>query len=82
MSYLSIFVEMHGRRCLVIGGGSVAERKIAGLLDAGAVVTVISPEASETIACWSSDRKIRLLARPYRPGDVSGSQLVFADGRP
>ena len=77
MSYFPIFVEMTGRRCLVIGGGAVAERKIASLLEAGAVVMVISPDVTETIARWSREQRITLTARCYRPGDLTGFQLAF-----
>ena len=77
MSYFPIFVEMKRRRCLVIGGGAVAERKIAGLLEAGASVTVISPDITETIARWSKSKLIRLIARRYRPGDLAAYELVF-----
>ena len=55
MSFFPIYLEMTGRRCLVIGGGAVAERKIANLLEAGAEVTVISPDASENVARWSKE---------------------------
>lgn len=77
MSYFPIFIEMKGRRCLVIGGGSVAERKIAGLLEAGASVAVISPDVTETIARWSKNKLIQLTARRYQPGDLAGHALVF-----
>jgi len=77
MSYFPIFVEMTGRRCLVIGGGAVAERKIAALLEAGTMVVVISPEISETIARWSKEQRITFTARHYRPGDLIGFQLAF-----
>ena len=77
MSYFPIFVEMKRRRCLVIGGGAVAERKIAGLLEAGASVTVISPDITGTIARWSKSKLIRLIARRYRPGDLAAYELVF-----
>ncbi|HEY7221459.1 MAG TPA: NAD(P)-dependent oxidoreductase, partial [Candidatus Binatia bacterium] len=39
MSYFPIYLDMRMRRCLVIGGGAVAERKIAALLEAGADIT-------------------------------------------
>ena len=47
--YYPIFVELSGRRVLVVGGGTVAARKIEGLLEAGALVTVVSPEAEPQI---------------------------------
>jgi len=77
MSYFPIFLEMTGRRCLVIGGGVVAERKIAGLLEGGAEVTVISPKVTETISHWSKNNSIQLTARCYQHGDLSGHELVF-----
>jgi siroheme synthase-like protein len=77
MSYYPIVLEMTGRRCLVIGGGVVAERKIAGLLGVGAEVTVISPKVTEAISHWSKNNSIQLEGRCYRIGDLAGYQLVF-----
>lgn len=77
MSYLPIYLEMKGRRCVVIGGGVVAERKIASLLEAGADVTVISPDASETIVRWSKNKSIHFIARRYQPGDLADTELAF-----
>jgi siroheme synthase-like protein len=78
MSYFPILLEMAGRRCLVIGGGAVAERKIANLLEVGAEVTVISAEVTETIAQWAKKDAIRLNARRYRSGDLTDYELAFA----
>ncbi len=77
MSYFPIVLEMTGRDCLVIGGGVVAERKIAGLLEVGAAVTVISPEVTPAILNWSKNHSIQLTARCYQNGDLSGHELVF-----
>jgi precorrin-2 dehydrogenase len=77
MSYFPIVLEMTGRRCLVIGGGTVAERKVASLLEAGAEVTVISPEVTDAISLWSKTKSIQLKARPYQNGDLAGYELVF-----
>lgn len=77
MSFFPIYLEMRGRRCLVIGGGAVAERKIANLLEAGAEVTVISPDASENVARWSRNNTIQLEARCYQNGDLDGYELAF-----
>lgn len=77
MSFFPIYLEMRGRRCLVIGGGAVAERKIANLLEAGAEVTVISPDASENVARWSKSNSIQLIARRYQSGDLAGYELAF-----
>ena len=77
MSYFPIYLEMTGRCCLVIGGGAVAERKVAGLLEAGAEVVVISPEASDNILRWSKEKSIELIARRYQPGDLTQYEIVF-----
>jgi precorrin-2 dehydrogenase/sirohydrochlorin ferrochelatase len=77
MSYFPIVLEMNGRRCLVIGGGLVAERKIAGLLEVGAAVTVISPEVTLAILNWAKNNSIQLEGRRYRIGDLTGYPLVF-----
>jgi siroheme synthase-like protein len=64
-----------GRPCLVVGGGRIAARKVEGLLDCGARVTVIAPEIDESIA----DRpEVTLVRRTYRRGDVRGFRLVIA----
>ncbi len=77
MSYFPIFLSMNARRCLVIGGGAVAERKVANLLEAGAEVVVISPDATDHILNWSKENTIQFVARSYQPGDLAEFDLVF-----
>jgi precorrin-2 dehydrogenase/sirohydrochlorin ferrochelatase len=77
MGYYPLYLEMNRRRCLVVGGGAVAERKIASLLEAGAKVTVISPDVTEAVARWSKNNSIQFFARRYQRGDVKGHELVF-----
>jgi precorrin-2 dehydrogenase len=77
MSYFPIYLDMARRRCLVIGGGGVAERKIANLLEAGAEVTVLSPDITENIARWSKQNLLQLVARRFRDGDLAGFELAF-----
>jgi siroheme synthase-like protein len=77
MTYFPIYLELKRRRCLVIGGGAVAERKIAGLLEAGAEITVISPAVSDAIRRWCDRRELTLTARKYHEGDLDGFQIVF-----
>lgn len=73
-----MFLRVAGRRCLVVGGGQVAEQKVAALLKAEARVTVISPEATTTIRRLASARTIEYQPRCYTHGDVRGFWLVFA----
>ena len=73
-----IVVNVAGKRCVVVGGGRMAERKIAPLLDAGASVTVISPRATGRIAAWAEQGRLSWTARPYESGDCDGAFLVIA----
>lgn len=76
-----------GHRCLVVGGGAVAARKVAGLTDCGAQVTVVAPRLHQRIeerACpKSGPGSVVLARRPYRSGEAAGYRLVVAaTGRP
>jgi siroheme synthase-like protein len=77
MGYYPIFLDLEGRSCVVIGGGEVAERKVKGLVDAGAKVTIISPHITRQLAVWLEEAKIRHEPRHYRPGDLRAYQLAF-----
>jgi precorrin-2 dehydrogenase / sirohydrochlorin ferrochelatase len=77
MSYYPIFLNLSGQRCLVIGGGVVAERKVAGLLDADASVTIVSPTLTVELTRLAKEKKIRHFMRDYRKGDLSGYRLAF-----
>jgi len=77
MSYFPIYLEMTGRRCLVIGGGAVAARKVASLLEAGAEVTVISSDAADAIQRWSKEKAVEIIARRYQPGDLAEFEIAF-----
>ncbi len=65
------------KRCVVIGGGPEAERKVAGLLECAASVTVISPDLTPALRLWVEAGTIAWLARPYQPGDLQGAHLVM-----
>jgi precorrin-2 dehydrogenase / sirohydrochlorin ferrochelatase len=65
------------KRCVVIGGGPEAERKVAGLLECAASVTVISPELTPALRLWVEAGAMAWLARPYQPGDLQGAYLVI-----
>ena len=71
-------VGLENRCAVVIGGGSVATRKVASLLQANAQVTVISPEPSPELVAQSQAGAIQLLRRPWTPTDVDDAFLVVA----
>jgi len=77
MAYYPIFVELQDRRCLVIGGGREAQRKVDGLLAAGGNVTVISPDLTDDLQQMLRERRIVWDQREYREGDVEGYEVVM-----
>ena len=72
-----VTLNVRGRRCLVVGGGAVALRKVLGLLEEGAKVTVITPEAVPDIEAQARDGRVSMESREYRAGDVAGVALAI-----
>jgi siroheme synthase-like protein len=75
--YYPVFLDLAGRACLVVGGGPVAEGKVAGLLAAGARVTVVSPTVTARLAGWLADGRVAHRAREYRAEDLGGQRVAF-----
>jgi siroheme synthase-like protein len=73
-----IVLRLQGKRCLVVGGGQVALRKVEGLVAAGARVTVVAPEVAEGLTRLAHDGVVTVERRAYRADDVAGAWLVFA----
>ena len=73
-----VTLNVKGRRCLVVGGGWVALRKVEGLIAEGAQVTVVTPEAVGPLASLAKDQAITLEKRAYRPGEAAPFPLGFA----
>jgi siroheme synthase-like protein len=65
-------------RCVVVGGGAVAERKVGDLLAGGARPIVISPSLTQALDAWAAAGRIEHLARVYEPGDLAGAFLAVA----
>ncbi|HEY7671817.1 MAG TPA: siroheme synthase CysG [Gammaproteobacteria bacterium] len=68
MQHLPLFADLMRRPCLVVGGGSVAERRVRQLLAAGAEVTVIAPEPNAPLAKLAAAGEVRLAATRFAPG--------------
>ena len=73
-----MFLKLARRRCLVVGAGKIAEGKIASLLDAGARVRVVAPQATAAIAAWARNRRILWSQRVFEPADLDRAFLVIA----
>jgi precorrin-2 dehydrogenase/sirohydrochlorin ferrochelatase len=67
-----IFLNLEHRNCLVIGGGRVAERKVRGLLSAGARVKVIAQSVTPVLSRLARERKITLLKKPFARSCLRG----------
>jgi precorrin-2 dehydrogenase/sirohydrochlorin ferrochelatase len=76
--FYPIYLNLTGKRVVVIGGGEVAERKIESLLAAGASITLISPDVTSRLHSLSQQSRIDLRQRPYASGDCEGADLVFS----
>jgi precorrin-2 dehydrogenase / sirohydrochlorin ferrochelatase len=77
MKAYPVFFDLTQRPCVVIGGGAVAERKVAGLVEAGATVTVISPDLTPSLQQQVDNGVVECRARRYQSGDLSGFFLAF-----
>lgn len=72
------FIDIKGKKCVVIGGGVVAERKIKTLLKYGAHITVISPEITNGIKKFIQSNKISYIKKLYTKDDLKDAFLVVA----
>ncbi len=73
-----MFLKLSDRRCLVVGAGTIAESKIASLLEAGGRVRVVAPEATPQVCSWAQSNTIEWRQRPFQPVDLDGMFLVVA----
>lgn len=76
--YYPVYLNLAGKRCVIIGGGTIAQGKIAGLLRAGCRITVISPEVTPGIRQAAQRGDVAWLERPYQPGDLEGAFIGVA----
>ena len=81
--WLPVMLNVADVRCLAVGAGTVAERRLGDLLDAHAQVTLISPEATPAIAAWADAGRLIWHRREYRSGDLDDCRpsivLIWTD---
>ena len=73
-----MFLKLEGRRCLVVGAGTIAEGKIGGLIAVKASIRVVAPEATAQVQAWAGEGKIDWERRKFQPSDLEGMFLVVA----
>ncbi|HOT43640.1 MAG TPA: bifunctional precorrin-2 dehydrogenase/sirohydrochlorin ferrochelatase [Spirochaetota bacterium] len=80
MKLYPVMINLEGRKAVVVGGGTVALRKVRDLLECGALVTVIAPELHPEIDALAaaSGGALTIIRRHYRAGDCDGSLMVFS----
>ena len=71
-------LTLAGRRVVVVGGGTVAQRRLPALLAAGADVEVVAPDVTPAVEGMATARELRWTARPYRDGDLGGAWYALA----
>jgi len=77
-TYYPIFLNISGKKCVVIGGGQVALRKVRTLLEHGASVEVISPDFCSELSRLAENGEIRVLQKSYRAGDLQDAVITIA----
>ncbi len=73
-----IALDIEGRRCVVVGGGQVAEHKCRSLLEAGGAVRVIAKESTDALEQLAAAGSLELVPRAYAVGDLRGAFLAVA----
>ena len=77
-SVYPVGLRLSGRRVVVVGGGTVAHRRVAGLLEARAVVTVVSPELTPALEALVGPGSVTWHPRRYAEGDLAGAWYAVA----
>jgi len=76
-TYYPIYLNLQGRKCLIAGGGQVALRKAAALLEYSAEITVVSPRLCVGLRKLAEDGRIKVINRSYRAGDMKGMHIAI-----
>ena len=79
MSYLPLFIDVTGEKCLVVGGGKVASRKLIPILSTNMIVTLISPDIIDEIHQASNEHKnLKIIKRKFNNDDIEDQFLIVA----
>ncbi len=78
MKYYPAFLDLKDKKAVILGGGKVAERKVRLLLQAGASVTVVSPDVTARLRDLVNRGLLRHVKRTYKKGDLKNAFIVIA----
>lgn len=76
--YFPMFVDISDKKIVVVGGGTVAARRVKTLLDFAEDITVVSPEICEKLRALREGSGLRVIERGWRQEDLAGAQIVLA----
>jgi precorrin-2 dehydrogenase/sirohydrochlorin ferrochelatase len=76
--YYPVFLSLRGRKCLVVGGGAVGERKVRGLLGSGASIELVAERLTSWLEAECKDGRLALVGSRYREADLDAVDMVFA----
>ena len=76
--YYPVYLDVKERCCVIVGGGQIAEGKIAALLECGAQIRMISPEVTDEVQDMADTGVLSLEKREYRDGDLEGAFIAIA----
>jgi len=76
--YYPVFIDVKGRRCVVIGGGNIGQEKVEKLVECGADVVVISPQVNSPVQQRAEAQELTWVRRDYRPGDLETAFIAIA----
>ncbi len=75
--YYPIFLDLRGRRVVVVGGGAMGEEKVVRLLEYGPRVVVVSPDVTERVAELADSGEVEWTRRAYQRGDLEGAFVAI-----
>lgn len=78
LSYYPIFLNIYQKKCIVVGGGEVALRKVRALLEGRANVQVVAPTLCSELSCLAESKAINVLLRSFEPGDLKDASIAIA----
>lgn len=78
MAYYPVLIQLDGMRVLVVGGGKVSERKVDGLLEAGAEVCLVASKITPCLSALAESGKIRLMGTAFEESHLDDISLVIA----
>jgi len=78
MAYYPVLIQLDGMKVLVVGGGKVSERKVDGLLEAGAEVCLVASKITPFLSSLAESGKIRLMGAAFEESHLDGLSLVIA----